>query len=142
MGFRFFRFRYFGFRLVSYVRSTSMAILLDSRRAQSRKAEALDCALPGEELFHRQRVTTARILQVQQAASDSHHHFGLAPDDPSFRVGRRQIGQSERTAIGSDHVAYARPPLLLAHFSHHSTTLLPVGVKVARRALKKPKTPG
>src|SRR6267154_1956185 len=114
---------------------------MDLRSAQSRKTEALDCTLPGEELLYRQRITAARIFQAQQAASDSHHHFRLAPNNPPLGIGGRQIGQGERTAIGSDHVAYARPPLLLAHFSHHSTTFLPVGVKVPPRALKKPKTP-
>src|SRR6266550_2771291 len=120
----------------------SIAVLLDSRGAQPRKAEAFDRALPSEELLHRQRITPARVFQAQQAAPDSHHDFRLAPNDPPLGIGRRQISQGERTAIGSDHVADARPPLLLAHFSHNSTTFFTRWVKVPPPALKKPKTAG
>jgi hypothetical protein len=72
----------------------------------------VDGHLPGEEFLHGQRVALAGFLEAQEAAAHGRDHFGLAPDDPALGVGGWQIGDRERTSIGSDHVFYAGADML------------------------------
>src|SRR5690606_10238017 len=69
----------------------SVAILLDSRRAQARQAVLVDRGLPGQEFLHRQLVALAGFLEAEQPAANRRHHLRLAPDDPAPRVGWRKI---------------------------------------------------
>jgi hypothetical protein len=62
-----------------------LAILLDARRAQARKAMAVDRILPGQKLLNGEGVTAAGFFERQQAATHGGHHFSLAADHPTLR---------------------------------------------------------
>src|SRR6185436_12472461 len=108
-------------------------------RAQTRKTETLDRALPGEKLFDRQRIALARVFEAEQAAAHRDNDFRFATDDPSLGIGRRQISQRQRAAVRADHVAHARPALLLNHISHTPPSLpVPEGTECGLRNGKIP----
>jgi hypothetical protein len=68
-----------------------LAILLDARGAQPRKAMLIDGKLPGQEFVDGQRITAASLLEGEQAAADSGNDFGLTANNPPFSAGRGQI---------------------------------------------------
>jgi hypothetical protein len=68
-----------------------LAILLDARGAQPRKAMLIDGKLPGEEFVDGQRVAAASLLEGEQAAADSGNDLGLTANNPPFGAGRGQI---------------------------------------------------
>ena len=81
-----------------------MAILLDARRAQSGEAMLINGGLPGQEFFHGQRIAVARFLEAEQTAANGGNNLSFAPDNPTPRILRRQIGDSQRTAIRPDYI--------------------------------------
>jgi hypothetical protein len=117
----------------------SMPVLLYARGAQTRHAEAFDRALPGEEFFHSQGITPARVFEAEKPSSDGRNHFGLAADDPALRIGRRQISKRERAAIRADHIAHAGPSLFFAHIFYTPPSL--PGPEDTRRILRNRKMP-
>jgi hypothetical protein len=66
--------------------SGSLAVLLDARGAQARKAVAVNRVLPGEELLYGERVSAAGFFKRQQATAHGGYHFGLAADHPAHRL--------------------------------------------------------
>src|SRR5581483_6725455 len=107
-------------RSISRSGAASVAVVLDPRGAQPRQTIAVDRALPGQELVHGQRVTLARFLQAQQTATDCGHYLRLAPYDPALSILGREVGHGQRTSVGPDDVAHARPVLLFGHDTHNS----------------------
>src|SRR5215469_5028775 len=84
----------------------SVTVLLDPCCPQPGETEAFDCALPGQEFFHRERVTPAGFVEAEKAAAYRRNHLRFPAYDPSLCAGRREIGHGQRTAVRSDHVAY------------------------------------
>src|SRR5260221_14438369 len=70
------------------------AIILQARDGKSGEAVAVDQALPGKELLHRQLVAVAGVFQAYRPRTHGGDHLGLAADDPALGVGRR--GRIER----------------------------------------------
>jgi hypothetical protein len=68
-----------------------LAILLNARGAQTRKAMLIDGKLPGQEFVDRQRVAAASLLKGEQAAADRGNDFGLTANYPPLGPGRGQI---------------------------------------------------
>ena len=68
-----------------------MAILLDTRGAQTGKAMLVDGKLPGQEFVDGQGVAAAGLLKGEQAAADCGNDFGFTANDPPFGPGRGQI---------------------------------------------------
>ena len=85
---------------------------------------AIDRVLPGEEFLDRQRVALAGFLERQQAAADGRDHFGLAPNDPTLGMGRRQIRDRQRTSVRPDDVLHPRAIGLSHGTLTHSTDQL------------------
>lgn len=86
----------------------SVPILLDARGAQPGKAVLVDRGLPGQEFFNGQSIAVARFLETQKPAANCSDDFSFAPDDPTPRILRRQIGDSQRTAIRPDYIFHPR----------------------------------
>src|SRR5690606_13567388 len=84
-----------------------LAVLLDARGPQARQSVTVYGTLPAQELFDRQRVALAGLLEAQQAAANSGHHLGLAAYHPALGICRRQIGHREGAAVRANHVGYA-----------------------------------
>src|ERR1019366_3274172 len=110
-----------------------IAILLHSGRAKPGQPETVDGMLPGEELLHRQRITAASLVQAEQAATHRGDDFGLAPNDPASRRGRRKIGERQRAPIGADDIAHTS----FALFHHYATPKPRLKAKIAPAPLKK-----
>ena len=89
-------------------------VLLDSRGAKPCQAVVADGRLPGQELFHRQRVTITRFFQAQQATTYRGDNLGFPADHPAARIGRRKVRDRQRTAIGADDIFNSGP----YHFGH------------------------
>ena len=49
-------------------------------------------ALPGDELFDRQRVAAANFFETDGAPAHRVDDYGLMPWDPTFCIQRRQVG--------------------------------------------------
>jgi len=109
-----------------------LPILLDARRAQARKAMAVDRILPGQKLLNGEGVTAAGFFERQQAAAHGGHHFSLAADHPTLRPRCRQIRYRQRTPVGSDHVFCPRTMGLGHGYSHTQTDNEPGGDYVAQ----------
>ena len=69
---------------------TRLAILLNARYAQTSETMSFKSALPGEELFDRELVGAASLLDRDPAATHGRDHRGLATDAPPLGV---RIGQ-------------------------------------------------
>ena len=79
--------------------------------------------LPGKELVDGQLVAIARFFQAEQATAHSGHHFSLAADHPTLGVGRRKVGDGERTPIGTDDkTATHCPEGILGHVTLYILT--------------------
>ncbi|GAB5376348.1 MAG: hypothetical protein AcusKO_28100 [Acuticoccus sp.] len=83
----------------------SGAVVLDLGGAQAGKTMPVDQRVPAEKFLDRQRITVARLVDGQEAATHGRNHFGLAADHPALGIGRRQISQRERSAVGTDDIA-------------------------------------
>ena len=81
-----------------------VAILLDARGAQAGQTMIVDGGLPGQELFDRQRIAFTGFFQAQEATAHGSNDFCLPANHPAPRIGRRQIGDRQRAAIGADDV--------------------------------------
>ncbi len=75
----------------------------------------LDRPLPRKQFVDRKTVSVASLLNGQKPPTDSGNHLGFPPDDPTLCIARRQIRNRQRTPIGPDDVANARPHLLFVH---------------------------
>src|SRR5262249_2266055 len=96
------------------------AVLLDARRAQARQAMLVDRALPGEELVDGELVALAGLLNAEQAPAHGGDHLGLAADDPTLGIPRREIRNCQRAPIGPDNVAHPRSHLLFGHDTRYT----------------------
>jgi hypothetical protein len=85
-----------------------LPIFLDLRSAQPGEAVLVDRVLPGEKFVDREHVATAGFLKGQQATAHGRDNYGFAPYDPAFRSWRRQIGDRQWAAVGSDYVLAGR----------------------------------
>src|ERR1700742_3824035 len=85
----------------------SIAALLYPCRAKPSPAETINRMLQGEEFFPRQRIALAGIIQAEKAAPHGRDNFGFAPNDPTPRRRRRQIGERQRRPIRADDIAHA-----------------------------------
>ena len=83
-------------------RNGLVAVLLDARGAQAGKAVVVDGGLPGQEFFDRQRITFTGFFEAEKATTHGGDDFGLPANHPAPRVGRRQIGDRQGAAIGTD----------------------------------------
>lgn len=72
-----------------WARSRLFPIILKPRRAETGEAMLVDGALPGQEFVERQSVTLTRLLDTDQAATDSGHDLGLSADDPTLSIAGR-----------------------------------------------------
>ena len=104
-----------------------LAILLDARRAKSRKSMLVDRLLPGDEFFDGQRIALAGFFEAEQAAAHGGHDFGLAANDPALGIARREVRDRQRTSIRSDDVLDSRTNLI-----GHSTLTLNLTLSYAR----------
>lgn len=82
----------------------SVSVLLNPRRTQAGKAVPVDRTLPGQELFHRQRVSLAGFVQRQKPSAYRGNHFRLPADHPSTGRCRRQIGNCKWRPVWADHI--------------------------------------
>lgn len=98
----------------------SVAIVLQPRCAETRKAMLVDRTLPRQEFVDGQRISFASLLDAEKTAAYSGNHLSLAADDPSFRIPRGKICDCERRPIGSDHIAPARSHLLFGHDTRYT----------------------
>src|SRR5690348_7976051 len=80
------------------------AILLDASRTQTSEAVLVNRVLPRQEFLDSQRVTRARFLEGQQAATYRCDHLRLSANDPTFGRRRRQVRDGQRTTIRPDHI--------------------------------------
>src|SRR5665213_2633957 len=119
--------------MLNFRAAFSYAVLLHPGGAQASQTEAVDRVLPAKELFHRQRVATAGLVQAEQTAAHGGDHFRLAADHPTARRGGRQIGERQRAPIGADDVAHA----CLALIHHNATPKPTTRSKNNLRAFKK-----
>lgn len=106
-----------------YRATALVAIILNTRCTKARKTMAVNGALPGEELVHREPIALASLFNAQQPAANSRHNFGFSANDPPLGVLGRKISDRQRTAIWTDHVAHACAHVLLCHgtlYSLHS----------------------
>lgn len=71
----------------------TLAILLNARDAQTSETMSLESALPGEELFDRELVGTACLLDRDPAATHGRDHRGLTMDAPPLGVWMWQLLQ-------------------------------------------------
>src|SRR5579871_3842650 len=101
-------------------RHESVPVLLDAGGPESRETKAVNRALPCEELLDGERVAPAGVFEAQQAAADRRDNFGLPADHPALRVRRWQVGERQRTAIGTDDVADTSSAFINAHAKYHS----------------------
>src|SRR5262249_60076940 len=85
-----------------------LAILLDTRGAQTGQTMLVDRVLPRQELFNRERVAGAGFLKREETAANRCDHFGLTPNDPALRSRCRQVRYSQRAPIGANHVLRPR----------------------------------
>jgi hypothetical protein len=72
--------------LVSAEAETPDLVVEQPGDAQTFDAVGLDHALPRQEFFHRELVTTASFLETDGAAAHSVDDRGLAPHDPALCV--------------------------------------------------------
>src|SRR5262249_1187200 len=68
-----------------------VAIDLQPRNSEPRNAVPVDGSLPREQLFERQLVATASLLNAECAAANGRNDNRLAPHDPTLCVWRRQV---------------------------------------------------
>src|SRR6516164_3597374 len=97
-----------------------VAVVLNARCAQARQAVPVDGALPRQKLIDRQFVALAGFLEAEQPAAHGCDDLGLAPNDPTLGILGRQVSDGQRTAVGPDDVAHARPVLLVGHDTRYS----------------------
>src|SRR5215472_15818602 len=95
-----------------------LPVLLDTRGAQAREAVPVDRVLPGEEFLDRQRIAAAGFFQRQKSATHGCDDFGLTPNHPALRPGRRQVGNRERATVRPDHVLDPRAMRFGHGYSH------------------------
>jgi hypothetical protein len=87
----------------------TLAVLLNARDAQTSKAMSFESALPGAELFDRELVGVASLLDRDSAATHSRDHRGLTTDAPplGIRMGQfiHNLGLADRLPRGPFHLA-------------------------------------
>ena len=83
---------------------STLPVLLDSRGTEPSESVPLDRGLPMKKFLNRQSVSAAGLLKGQQAASHRQNHFSFTPNNPSFCIRQRQIGNGQRMAVGADHI--------------------------------------
>jgi hypothetical protein len=81
--------------------SELLAVLLNACGPQSRQTIPIYRGLPAQKFVNRQLITTACFIKREQTAANRSYNFGLAPHDPTARVGDGKIRYRERTAIGA-----------------------------------------
>src|SRR5262245_18167157 len=86
---------------------SSGAVLLDAGRSETGQAMALDRTLPAQELFDRQCIAAARLLQTEETAANCCYDFRLAANHPPPRFRWWKVRNREWTAIGPDDVTDA-----------------------------------
>jgi hypothetical protein len=72
--------------------------LLNARRAKSGKAVLIERMLPVEDFLNGQRVSAARLVKGQEAATDRCHDVCLVTNHPA-RPWPREIGHCKRASI-------------------------------------------
>jgi hypothetical protein len=83
---------------------------------------AVERSLPGKKFVYRKCVAFARFFQGQKTTANSGHELGFAPDHPTLRVARREVGYGQDMPIRPDNVA--RPAMVLnGHGAHCSLSL-------------------
>jgi hypothetical protein len=82
----------------------SLPVLLGPGNTQPGEAMVVDRMLPGDEFVDREHVAAAGVVKGEQTTAHGRDHLGLASDDPAIRARRRQIGDSQRAAVRTDHV--------------------------------------
>src|SRR5690606_30865376 len=102
-----------------------LAVLLDPGGAQTSQAVAVNRTLPAQIFFDGQSVSCASLVKPPHATANCADGFGLAPNDPTRRAGRRQVGNGKRTAIGPDDIIYARTQLTVHHSGLDTQPLTP-----------------
>jgi hypothetical protein len=85
-----------------------MAVLLDARSTQTCKTILVDGCLPGQEFLGRQLVALARFLETEKATANGGYDLSLAPDDPSARICRREIGNRQGAPVRPNDVLDTR----------------------------------
>ena len=78
----------------------------------------VDKPLPTQELVYRQLVALAGVLKTKEAAAHRGNNLCFSPDNPAFRIRRREIGNGQRTAIGTKDITEAGAE----HFGHSTLT--------------------
>src|SRR5690242_9821999 len=86
--------------LARAARLVGVAVDLQAGDPEARHAVAVDRTLPSQELFDRQLVAAARLLQADRAVAHSGDNDGLAAHDPALGVRRWQVGHSARRLAG------------------------------------------
>jgi hypothetical protein len=100
----------------------SLAIFLDPCGPQTGQSVPVDGPLPAQEFIHRQLVPLAGLFHREESATHGRHDFRFSADHPPLCIPRREIGDSQRTTVGSNDVARTRSVRLLAHSTLHTLT--------------------
>ena len=97
-----------GFRLGPPPIRRTGPILLDSGRAQSGKAVAIDRTLPSKELVGRQRVTIAGFFKREQSTPNGGDDFCFATNYPACRPRCWEISKCQLATVGADDILHFR----------------------------------
>ncbi|KRA97962.1 hypothetical protein ASD83_12925 [Devosia sp. Root685] len=101
-------------------RDSALSVVLNPGRPQTGKAMLVDGSLPVEEFIDAERVAFTSLFEAQETTTHGSNDFRLAANYPTSGVGWRQIRNSERAAVRTDNVLYARTHLY-GHFTLYST---------------------
>lgn len=113
-----------------------LSILLRTGGSQAAHSADLNRALPTDELFHRDRISCACLVEGQQSAPDCRNDFGLSTDGPAHRLRCGQPVDGELLAERTDDVGGAltcdRPVPRLREASRNDAECLAVPVPRCR----------
>jgi hypothetical protein len=103
-----------------------MPVILDARSPQPSETVLVDRLLPGEVFLDGQQVAAAGFVKGEETTPYGRDHLCLPPNDPTFRVWRRQVADCQWAAIRTDDVFGPSKRFYhdtLTHFEQHAKSL-------------------